>query len=156
MAYQLKEPGKYHGTLADVCAGLSKKNQTPHLVLSFEIHYVWDNATSDWIAVEPFTRICSLWLTEKAINRTYEKLFALGFKGNPADPDLNDFDEKIVDGLELKCSHKEDDKGVMREEWAPVLFFDGSYAPDEMDQETIATHQNLYKNFLASKEVPFS
>lgn len=96
----LLPPNLYFGKLIDAHLGAIGQNETPAMVLSFELtHAATDK---DWQAINPTRRNVQLWLTDGAKEKTFADLRALGFDGNWDDPK---FAADLYDGTDLDLTH---------------------------------------------------
>lgn len=110
--------GIYWGKLKEVGIGASGKNKTPRLRLIFTVD-LKANENGDWEKVaEPLERSVNFFLTDAALEWTEEKLAALGFDGNYAEPDIRSFDPDLSSaGTQLSCTIRKGEGEKSFEEW---------------------------------------
>lgn len=96
-------PGPHWGKLID--AGLAEigDNKTPAMVLAFQITHA-AGSNGDWVQIEPVTREVNFWLTEKATERSFDDMRALGFNG---DFDAPVFDAELREGVVLDVTNEQ-------------------------------------------------
>lgn len=94
--------GIYHGT-PDTAVTSTAKTGTPQLVITFNLTHVADGPS--WVELPTGqTADVYLFLSDAAWPFTEEKLKALGFNGDFADPKFSD--QVYAEGVDLECRHE--------------------------------------------------
>lgn len=89
-------PGTYLGRLTDSALGAVGKNDTPAMILTFELVYV--AADGAWVPMAPISREVQFYITDKSRDYAFRDLGRLGFNGNF---DAPAFSAIPTDGVEL-------------------------------------------------------
>ena len=143
------EAGIYWGKLKAVDVGATGKNKTPRLRMTFSMG-LKATLNNEWGKIEPFERSIDLFLTDKALKWTEEKLEILGFDGNYSNPSVQGFDLDLSEkGTQLTCEIKGDEKPY--EEWALTKLAE-SYSAD-MDPLPGSDLDRLEARFKQSQDL---
>lgn len=115
--------GTYHGKLVGANVGKGGQNNTARIELNFEITHIWIGRDGvDWDPTTPiFHRRIRLYLTDKALAFSEQKLQAMGFNGDFENISIESFEPQFSKGVDLVCEHKQGQKDTY-EDWDLVLF----------------------------------
>lgn len=106
--------GTYFGHL--VGNGVSEtKNGTPFVWLEYDITYVMNDSTGQWEKCDRCKRSVDLYLSEKAMPFSNDKLNAIGFNGDFGNMQFDP--QKTSEGTQLVCKHESGANGNMYEKW---------------------------------------
>ncbi len=143
------EPGIYLGKLVDShCGELPSDKRTPFISLIFEITHYAENG--QWVeTLQQDTRAVMLFLTDRAWPYTKDKLDALGFNGDFANPD---FGKQAKEGVNLEC--KDDPKdGKVYEKW-DLHGFNSAQEHKPLDVEKLRVFNARYRSETSNAATP--
>ena len=150
--------GIYYGKLKEVEVGITGKNKTSRIRLTFLVADM-ANQENDWEPVDPFDRSIDLYLTDKALEWTEEKLAVLGFDGNYANPSIQSFNPELsADGCQMECciKPKQGGEGTF-EEWTLVMLRDvGTTGLDPLQGNELDRLSARFKQSQANTRKPES
>ncbi|KKN25537.1 hypothetical protein LCGC14_0883750 [marine sediment metagenome] len=153
------DAGIYFGKLKEVEVGATGKNKTPRLRLTFAVTDK-ANQDNDWEALDgQLERSVDLYLTDKALQWTEDKLAVLGFDGNYVSPSVQSFSPELsADGCQMECTikTKQDGKGTF-EEWTLVMLRDvGTTGLDPLQGNELDRLSARFKQSQANTRKPES
>jgi len=91
-------PGIYSGDITEMVA-TQNTNGTPYMAVVFAVTNVAQNGA--WVSIAPETRTVRLFLTDKAIDFSMDKLKTIGFNGDFSNPKCS-----INQSVMLICEHR--------------------------------------------------
>lgn len=89
-------PGTYLGDVTQMYLSQTPTTNNPFLAVEFGVGHVAQNG--QWVPIQPETRTVRFFLTDKAVDFSLNKLRALGFNGDFANPKCS-----ITEGVTLVC-----------------------------------------------------
>lgn len=131
-----------------------EKTAGPQLVIKFEVLGVYDK-TGQVVDCSGYERSFYRVLNDKTMSFAIDELKALGFsapKFSSLDPESDD--PFSFDGIEcdMWCSHKPDQNGNLRENWAPAKTGSGEIEGKRADRSALRKLDSLFGKELKSSK----